>query len=188
MELIGHYIGGKVVLGESGRTGNRARPGDRGPDARGRPREHRGGRSRGPGLAEAFPAGGGVARQAVGDHVRSPRARRPPPRRHREITLRRSMASAARCDGEVARGLENIEFCCGVPNLLKGSFSEQVSTGVDVSRSASRSAWWRGSPFNFRAMVPMWMFANAIACGNTFILKPFRERSFGERRWGSPNY
>ena len=75
--------------------------------------------------------------------------------------------------GEVARGLENIEFACGVPNLLKGGFSEQVSTGVDVFSIHQPLGVVAGiTPFNFPAMVPMWMFANAIACGNTFILKP----------------
>jgi malonate-semialdehyde dehydrogenase (acetylating)/methylmalonate-semialdehyde dehydrogenase len=75
--------------------------------------------------------------------------------------------------GEVARGLENLEFATGVPNLLKGGFSEQVSTGVDVYQIRQPLGVVAGiTPFNFPAMVPMWMFANAIACGNTFILKP----------------
>lgn len=75
--------------------------------------------------------------------------------------------------GEVARGLENLEFACGLPQLLKGSFSEQVSRGVDVYSIRQPLGVVAGiTPFNFPAMVPMWMFANAIACGNTFILKP----------------
>src|SRR6187402_1411258 len=75
--------------------------------------------------------------------------------------------------GEVARGLENIEFACGVPQLLKGGFSEQVSRGIDVYQIRQPLGVVVGiTPFNFPAMVPMWMFANAIACGNTFILKP----------------
>lgn len=75
--------------------------------------------------------------------------------------------------GEVARGLENIEFACGVPNLLKGEYSEQASRGVDVYQIRQPLGVVAGiTPFNFPAMVPMWMFANAIACGNTFILKP----------------
>ncbi len=75
--------------------------------------------------------------------------------------------------GEVARGLENLEFACGVPNLLKGGFSEQVSGGIDVYQIRQPLGVVAGiTPFNFPAMVPMWMFANAIACGNTFILKP----------------
>jgi malonate-semialdehyde dehydrogenase (acetylating) / methylmalonate-semialdehyde dehydrogenase len=75
--------------------------------------------------------------------------------------------------GEIARGLENIEFACGVPTLLKGGYSEQVSSGVDVYQIRQPLGVVTGiTPFNFPAMVPMWMFANAIACGNTFILKP----------------
>ncbi len=75
--------------------------------------------------------------------------------------------------GEVARGLENIEFATGVPQLMKGSFSEQASTGIDVYQIRQPLGVAAGiTPFNFPAMVPMWMFANAIACGNTFVLKP----------------
>ena len=75
--------------------------------------------------------------------------------------------------GEVARGLENIEFACGIPNLLKGGFTEQASRGIDVYQIRQPLGVVTGiTPFNFPAMVPMWMFANAIACGNAFILKP----------------
>jgi malonate-semialdehyde dehydrogenase (acetylating)/methylmalonate-semialdehyde dehydrogenase len=75
--------------------------------------------------------------------------------------------------GEVARGLEVVEFCCGLPQLLKGSMSEQVSTGVDVYSLRQPLGVVAGiTPFNFAAMVPMWMWAPALACGNTFILKP----------------
>src|SRR4051794_39419383 len=75
--------------------------------------------------------------------------------------------------GEVARGLENIEFACGIPHLLKGGYSEQASGGVDVYSIRQPLGVVTGiTPFNFPAMVPMWMLANAIACGNTFILKP----------------
>jgi malonate-semialdehyde dehydrogenase (acetylating)/methylmalonate-semialdehyde dehydrogenase len=75
--------------------------------------------------------------------------------------------------GEIARGLENLEFATGIPHLLKGGFSEQVSTGVDVYQIRQPLGVVAGiTPFNFPAMVPMWMFATAIACGNTFILKP----------------
>ncbi|MBA3288268.1 MAG: CoA-acylating methylmalonate-semialdehyde dehydrogenase [Acidimicrobiia bacterium] len=75
--------------------------------------------------------------------------------------------------GEVARGLENIEFACGIPNMLKGGYSEQAATGVDVYSIRQPLGVVAGiTPFNFPAMVPMWMFANALACGNTFLLKP----------------
>ncbi len=75
--------------------------------------------------------------------------------------------------GEVARGLENVEFACGIPHLLKGGYSEQASTGVDVYSIRQPLGVIAGiTPFNFPAMVPMWMFANALACGNCFVLKP----------------
>jgi malonate-semialdehyde dehydrogenase (acetylating)/methylmalonate-semialdehyde dehydrogenase len=75
--------------------------------------------------------------------------------------------------GEIARGLENVEFACGIPNLLKGSYSEQASSGVDVYQLRQPLGVVAGiTPFNFPAMVPLWMLANAIACGNTFVLKP----------------
>ncbi len=75
--------------------------------------------------------------------------------------------------GEVARGLEVVEFCCGVPELLKGEFSEQASTGIDVYSIRQPLGVVAGiTPFNFPAMVPMWMWAPALACGNTFVLKP----------------
>ncbi|GAA3196401.1 CoA-acylating methylmalonate-semialdehyde dehydrogenase [Actinocorallia longicatena] len=75
--------------------------------------------------------------------------------------------------GEVARGLEVVEFACGIPHLLKGGFSENVSTRVDAYSILQPLGVVAGiTPFNFPAMVPMWMFPVAIACGNTFVLKP----------------
>jgi malonate-semialdehyde dehydrogenase (acetylating)/methylmalonate-semialdehyde dehydrogenase len=75
--------------------------------------------------------------------------------------------------GEVARGLEVIEFCSCIPHLLKGSFSEQASTGVDVYSIRQPLGVVAGiTPFNFPAMVPMWMWGPALACGNTIVLKP----------------
>lgn len=75
--------------------------------------------------------------------------------------------------GEVARGLENVEFSCGIPNLLKGGFTEQASRGVDVYQIRQPLGVVAGiTPFNFPAMVPLWMLPNALACGNTFVLKP----------------
>ena len=75
--------------------------------------------------------------------------------------------------GEVQRGIENVEFACGLAQLLKGGMSEQVATGVDVHSVRQPLGVVAGiTPFNFPAMVPLWMFPNAIACGNAFILKP----------------
>jgi malonate-semialdehyde dehydrogenase (acetylating) / methylmalonate-semialdehyde dehydrogenase len=75
--------------------------------------------------------------------------------------------------GEIARGLENVEFAAGVPQLMKGGFSEQAGTDVDVYSIRQPLGVVAGiTPFNFPAMVPLWMCANAIATGNTFVLKP----------------
>jgi malonate-semialdehyde dehydrogenase (acetylating) / methylmalonate-semialdehyde dehydrogenase len=75
--------------------------------------------------------------------------------------------------GEVARGLEVVEFACGIPHLLKGGYSENVSTSVDSYSIRQPLGVVAGiTPFNFPAMVPMWMFPLAIACGNAFVLKP----------------
>jgi malonate-semialdehyde dehydrogenase (acetylating)/methylmalonate-semialdehyde dehydrogenase len=75
--------------------------------------------------------------------------------------------------GEVGRGQEVVEFACGIPHLLKGGYSESVSTGTDVHSVRQPLGVVAGiTPFNFPAMVPMWMFPVAIACGNTFVLKP----------------
>ena len=75
--------------------------------------------------------------------------------------------------GSLTRGLEVVEFACGIPQLLKGEFTENVGTNVDSWSMRQPLGVVAGiTPFNFPAMVPMWMFPIAIACGNTFILKP----------------
>jgi malonate-semialdehyde dehydrogenase (acetylating)/methylmalonate-semialdehyde dehydrogenase len=75
--------------------------------------------------------------------------------------------------GEVARGIENIEFACGFADSLKGTYSEHASTGVDVYTVRQPLGVCAGiTPFNFPVMVPLWMIPNAVACGNTFVLKP----------------
>ena len=75
--------------------------------------------------------------------------------------------------GSVQRGIEVVEFACGIPQLLKGEYSENVGTAVDTHTVRQPVGVCAGiTPFNFPAMVPLWMFPMAIACGNTFILKP----------------
>ncbi|MEH6547260.1 MAG: aldehyde dehydrogenase family protein, partial [Sneathiella sp.] len=75
--------------------------------------------------------------------------------------------------GSIIRGLEVVEFACGIPHLLKGEFSDNVSSGIDMYSMRKPLGVVAGiTPFNFPAMVPMWMFAVAIACGNCFVLKP----------------
>ena len=85
--------------------------------------------------------------------------------------------------GEVTRGTEVVEFACGIPHLLKGEFTEQVGRGIDSWSLRQPLGVCAGiTPFNFPAMVPMWMFPVALACGNTFVLKPSeRDPSAGIR-------
>jgi malonate-semialdehyde dehydrogenase (acetylating) / methylmalonate-semialdehyde dehydrogenase len=174
IKRISHWIGGKLVAGESGRSGPVYNPAtgeqtgevdfataeevDRAVQA----------------AKEAFPSWRAVSlsrrqelmfriRQLVRD-------------RHEELAKiltaeHGKVLSDAK--GEVQRGLEVIEYCCGIPELLKGDYSEQASTGIDVYSIRQPLGVAAGiTPFNFPVMVPMWMWAPAIACGNTFVLKP----------------
>jgi malonate-semialdehyde dehydrogenase (acetylating)/methylmalonate-semialdehyde dehydrogenase len=174
MERIGHHIGGKQVPGESGRSGPVFDPAtgrqthevdfasaeeiDRAVDA----------------AREAFPAWRSTSLSRRSDVMFRVRELL----EDRKTDLAKIITSQhgkvlSDAVGEVQRGLENVEFACGVPNLLKGGFSEQVSTGVDVYSIRQPLGVVAGiTPFNFPAMVPLWMCANAIACGNTFVLKP----------------
>jgi malonate-semialdehyde dehydrogenase (acetylating)/methylmalonate-semialdehyde dehydrogenase len=174
MERISHWIGGKVVAGESGREGPVFNPATgvqthevdfAAPEEIGAAVEA---------ASEAFPGWRATSLSKRADVMF----------RMRElielhkVDLARVVTSQhgkviSDATGEVQRGLENVEFATGIPNLLKGGFSEQVSTGVDVYSIRQPLGVVAGiTPFNFPAMVPIWMFANAIACGNTFILKP----------------
>lgn len=174
MKRISHWIDGKVVVGTSGRTGPVFDP------------------ARGEQTAEvdlATVAEVDAAVQAAkaafpGWRATSLSKRAEIMFRLRELldANRKEIASMLTAEhgkvlsdalGEVARGIENVEFACGVPHLLKGGFSEQAATGVDVYSIRQPLGVVAGiTPFNFPAMVPMWMFANALACGNTFVLKP----------------
>jgi malonate-semialdehyde dehydrogenase (acetylating)/methylmalonate-semialdehyde dehydrogenase len=90
-----------------------------------------------------------------------------------EVISRENGKTIADALGEVARGLENVEFACGIPNVLKGGYTEQASRGVNVYQIRQPLGVVAGiTPFNFPAMVPLWMLSTAIACGNTFVLKP----------------
>jgi malonate-semialdehyde dehydrogenase (acetylating)/methylmalonate-semialdehyde dehydrogenase len=174
LETVHHWIGGKSMPSASGRTGNVYNP------ATGEVRAKIG-------FADAAEVDAAVA-SALRAY---PEWRATALSRRSEILFklrelvdanRRKLAelitlehgkTVADALGEVARGLENIEFACGIPNLLKGGFSEQSSRGIDVYQIRQPLGVVAGiTPFNFPAMVPLWMFANAIACGNTFILKP----------------
>jgi len=90
-----------------------------------------------------------------------------------ECLVREHGKTTADALGEVARGIENIEFATGIPQLLKGEYTEQVARGLDAWSMRQPLGIVAGiTPFNFPAMVPMWMYPLAIACGNCFILKP----------------
>jgi malonate-semialdehyde dehydrogenase (acetylating) / methylmalonate-semialdehyde dehydrogenase len=174
MDRIGHWIGGKPVVGESGRSGPVFNP------ATGRTTHEVDFAS-----VEEVDAAIVAAKEAFASWRRASLSKRADIlfaireaiNEHRADIARRITEQHGKvlsdAMGEVARGLENVEFATGVPNLLKGGFSEQVSTGVDVYSIRQPLGVVAGiTPFNFPAMVPMWMFANAIACGNTFVLKP----------------
>jgi len=174
MERISHWIGGKLVAGESGRSGPVFNP------ATGLQTHEVDFAS----VAEVDAAVEAARDAFAGWRKTSLSKRADILFRIRELidanrkeigTLISAQHGKVLSDamGEVARGQENIEFATGIPSLLKGGFSEQVSTGVDTYSIRQPLGVVAGiTPFNFPAMVPMWMFANAIACGNAFILKP----------------
>jgi malonate-semialdehyde dehydrogenase (acetylating)/methylmalonate-semialdehyde dehydrogenase len=174
MRELEHHIGGKSVAGTSGRHGPIFDPA-------------RGVQTARVPLASADEVAGAVdvAREAAAEWGSgSLSARAAVLFRLRDLVSRASgdLARAVTAEhgkvlsdaaGEVARGIENIEFACGIPHLLKGSHSTEVSSGVDVHTVLEPLGVVAGvTPFNFPVMVPLWMLANAIACGNAFVLKP----------------
>jgi malonate-semialdehyde dehydrogenase (acetylating)/methylmalonate-semialdehyde dehydrogenase len=174
MEAIGHWIGGRPVAGTSGRDGPVYDPA-RGVEL---------GRVAFASAAEVDDAVK-VAGEAARSWAATPLAARAAVLfRLRELLVgaREELASTitrehgkvlADARGEVARGIECVEFACGIPHLLKGAYSAEVSSGVDVHTVLEPVGVVAGiTPFNFPAMVPLWMAANAIACGNAFVLKP----------------
>ena len=174
MEQIGHWIGGRAVAGASGRTAPVYDPA-------------RGVQTAEVALASAAEVDGAVklAADAAAAWGEAPSVRRSGMLfrlrelldAHRDdlaaIVTREHGKVLADAQGEVARGLDNVEFACGIPHLLKGSHSAEVSGGVDVHTVLQPVGVVAGiTPFNFPVMVPLWMLANALACGNAFVLKP----------------
>jgi malonate-semialdehyde dehydrogenase (acetylating)/methylmalonate-semialdehyde dehydrogenase len=174
VERIAHFIAGKVVPGESGRHGDVFDPAT-------------GTRTHEVDFASTEEVDRAVeaARTAARPWAETSLARRA------EILFRiRQTLDAHRADlaraittqhgkvlsdamGEVARGLDNVDYACGIPNLLTGRYAERASTGIDVYSVRQPLGVVAGiTPFNFPAMVPLWMCASAIACGNAFVLKP----------------
>ena len=173
-KVVGHYIGGQSVIGASGREGGVYNPATNK-------------LIRNVALADAAEVDKAVsnAAEAFHDWAEMPPARRVQVLyRYRELLIQNidEMARLLSSEhgktvddakGSITRGLEVVEFACGIPQLLKGEFSESVSSGVDSWSMRQPLGVVAGiTPFNFPAMVPMWMFPVAIACGNTFVLKP----------------
>jgi malonate-semialdehyde dehydrogenase (acetylating)/methylmalonate-semialdehyde dehydrogenase len=174
MRAIGHWIGGQSVAGASGRTGPVYDP------------------ARGVSTAEVSLASAADVDRAVAAAVAASEewGATSSSRRASLLFRWRELLDAHRGDlaaivsrehgkvladaqGEVARGIDNVEFACGVPHLLKGAHSSEVSRGIDVHTVLQPVGVVAGiTPFNFPVMVPLWMVANALACGNTFVLKP----------------
>jgi malonate-semialdehyde dehydrogenase (acetylating)/methylmalonate-semialdehyde dehydrogenase len=174
VKRISHWIGGRIVEGQSGRTGPVYNPAV--------------GRQTGAvdfATPEEIDAAVRAAREAFASWRAVSLSKRTQiffrihdlVDHHREDIARFLTAEHGKvlsdAMGEVARGIEVIEYCCGMPELLKGDFSEQASGGIDVYSIRQPLGVVAGiTPFNFPAMVPMWMWAPALACGNTFVLKP----------------
>ena len=174
MDTIGHWIGGRAAAGASGRTAPVFDPA-------------RGVQTAEVALASAAEVADVVrvaADAAVGWGASATSQRATAMVRLRELidAHRDDLAAIITREhgkvlddarGEVARGLECVEFACGVPHLLKGVHSAEVSRGVDVHTVRQPVGVAAGiTPFNFPVMVPLWMLANALACGNAFVLKP----------------
>ncbi len=174
MEILDHLIGGESVAGTSGRTSPVYNPAT-------------GQQSAELPLASVTEVDNAVAvaAEAFSTWRRSSLATRTKHMfRFRELVDRNTDEIARRLTaehgkvlsdarGEVARGLENIEYACGIAELLKGEYNEQASTGVDVYTVRQPLGVVAGiTPFNFPAMVPLWMIPTAVATGNTFVLKP----------------
>ena len=171
---LSHWINGQAVAGQSGRTGDVFNP------------------AIGEKIAKVPLAGDDeVANVVAAAKAAAPEwAAAPPIRRARVIFKFKELIEARMDDfaaivtrehgkvlsdaaGSITRGLEVLEFACGIPHLVKGEFSESVGTGVDSYSMRQPLGVVAGiTPFNFPAMVPMWMFPISLACGNTFILKP----------------
>ena len=174
MKKIDHFIGGQVIPGASGRSGPVFDPST-------------GEQTASVSLASPGEVDGAVATAAAASRewsASSLSSRAAVLFRFRELVDRHRGDLAALITaehgkvlsdaaGEVARGLENVEFACAIPHLLKGAHSSEVSAGVDVHTVLQPLGVVAGiTPFNFPVMVPLWMVANAVACGNSFILKP----------------
>jgi len=174
MRSIGHFIGGKEVKGTSGRTADVFEP------------------MTGDVQAKVALASKAEVRAAV-ENARDAQvewANTNPQRRARvmmkflelaqrdydklaDLLAREHGKTVPDAKGDIQRGLEVVEFACGVPHLMKGEYTEGAGPGIDIYSMRQPLGVVAGiTPFNFPAMIPMWKFAPALACGNAFILKP----------------
>ena len=173
-ETLSHWINGQAVAGQSGRFGDIYNP------------------AIGEKIAEVpFASTGEVDLAVAAASAAAPAWAATPPIRRARVIFKFKELIQARIDdfaaivtrehgkvlsdaaGSITRGIEVLEFACGIPHLVKGEFSESVGTGVDSYSMRQPLGVVAGiTPFNFPAMVPMWMFPISLACGNTFILKP----------------
>ena len=172
--LIGHYIGGKQIAGSGDRVGDVFNPATGKVQAQvpfATPDEVKLAITA---AAQAFPAWSSTPalRRARVMFKFKELLEQHTDELARAITLEHGKTiSDAR--GEVIRGIEVVEFACGIPHLLKGDFSEQVGTGIDTHSQRQALGVVAGiTPFNFPVMVPLWMIPMALATGNTFVLKP----------------
>src|SRR4249920_281896 len=174
MREIGHFIGGKQVSGTSGRSGDVFNP------------------NTGEVQARVALASKSEAEKAIANaQAAQPAWAATNPQRRARVMfkflelvqaeyddLARLLSSEhgktfADSKGDIQRGLEVVEFACGIPHLLKGEYSEAAGPGIDLFSLRQPLGVVAGiTPFNFPAMIPMWKFAPALACGNAFILKP----------------
>ena len=174
MREIGHFIGGKTVAGSSGRSGDVFDPNTGEVQAK-----------------VAFASKPEMEHAIANAEAAQPAwAATNPQRRARVMfkflelvqkefdSLAKLLSSEhgktiADSKGDIQRGLEVVEFACGIPHLLKGEFSDSAGPGIDLFSLRQPLGVVAGiTPFNFPAMIPMWKFAPALACGNAFILKP----------------
>src|SRR3954466_14466410 len=174
MRDIGHFIGGKEVKGGSGRTGDVFNPNTGEVQAR-----------------VAFAAKAEVEQVIANAAAAQPGWAATNPQRRARVMFKflelvqkeyddlAALLSSehgktfADAKGDIQRGLEVVEFACGIPHLLKGEYTEGAGPSIDLYSVRQPLGVVAGiTPFNFPAMIPMWKFAPALACGNTFILKP----------------
>ena len=174
MREIGHFIGGKHVPGKSGRTADVFQP------------------MTGEVIAKVALASRDELRQAIENaKAAQPAWAATNPQRRARVLMRFLELIAKETDslaellarehgktipdakGDIQRGVDVVEFTCGAPHLMKGEFTEGAGPGIDMYSIRQPLGVVAGiTPFNFPAMIPMWKFAPAIACGNAFILKP----------------